>query len=525
MRALLIFPQLPPSFWTFKRSCQLAGRKALMPPLSLITIAALLPEHWEFRLVDLNTRRLQEGDWHWADMVLLTGMLVQREGLLSLIAEARRRGKTVVAGGPYPTSQPEEVLNAGADFLFQGEAEHTISPFLAALKEGRRRIVFKEDAKPDLTSSPAPRFDLLNFADYLTLGIQTSRGCPFNCEFCDIVNLYGRKPRYKAPDQILMELEAIYSLGWRGPVFFCDDNFIGNKDHAQGILSLLIPWMKSHGEPFNFWTQTSVNLGQDQEMIDLLTEANFSFIFLGVETPDAVLLSLSRKYQNLHHPLSQSISKINANGLSVVASFIIGLDGEEAGAGKRICKFVEENNIPLVMVNTLHVLPNTALWDRLQREGRLLPKRTSGNTSGGRLNYLPTRPESDIMAEYMDTIDRLYERSGYLARTFRSLLAMRPTRRTLARQRSEEVPPLVNKNPASLWSRRYDFATLLRLIWSQGIVANCRVQFWRQLLQMNRRNSSRLKKYLITLTMGESLAQMRDEVVRKGTSSSKCHQE
>jgi radical SAM superfamily enzyme YgiQ (UPF0313 family) len=238
-----------------------------------------------------------------------------------------------------------------------------------------------------------------------------------------------------------------------------------------------------------------------------------------------VLLSLSRKYQNLHHPLSQSISKINANGLSVVASFIIGLDGEEAGAGERICKFVEENNIPLVMVNTLQVLPNTALWDRLQREGRLLPKQTSGNTSGGRLNYLPTRPESDIMAEYLDTIDRLYERSGYLARTFRSLLAMRPTRQTLARQRGEEVPPSVNKNPASLWSRWYDFATLLRLIWFQGIVANCRGQFWRQLLQMNQRNPSRLKKYLITLTMGESLAQLRDDVLRQRTTLPKRHRD
>jgi radical SAM superfamily enzyme YgiQ (UPF0313 family) len=522
MRALLIFPQLPLSFWTFKRSCQLAGRKALMPPLSLITVAALLPQHWEFRLVDLNTCRLQDDDWQWADMVLLTGMLVQREGLLSLIAEARRRGKTVVVGGPYPTSLPEEVLDAGADFLFQGEAEHTISPFLAALKEGRRRSVFKEDTKPDLTFSPTPRFDLLNFADYLTLGIQTSRGCPFNCEFCDIINLYGRKPRYKAPEQLLMELSAIYSLGWRSTVFFCDDNFIGNKDHARGILNLLIPWMKSHGEPFNFWTQTSVNLGQDQEMIDLLTEANFSFTFLGVETPDVELLSRSRKYQNLHQPLSQSISRINANGLSVVASFIIGLDGEEAGAGERICKFVEENNIPLAMVNTLQVLPNTALWDRLQREGRLLPERTSGNSSGDRMNYLPTRPESDIMAEYLDAVDRLYERSGYLARTFRSLLAMRPTRRTLAKQRGEAVPPSVNKNPTSLWSCWQDIITLLRLIWSQGMVANCRGQFWRQLLQMKQRNPSRLKKYLISLTMGESLAQLRDEVIRKGTTPPKC---
>lgn len=515
MRVLLIYPELPFSFWSLKGSCRVMGGKTLMPPLSLITVAAMLPREWEFRLKDLNTGRLKDDDWAWAELVVLTGMIVQRQGLLSLIDEAHRRGKTVAVGGPYPTSLPREILAAGADFLFQGEAENTIPLFLTGLKEGKKSGVFQETAKPDLAISPTPRFDLLNFADYLAMGIQTSRGCPFNCEFCDIVSLYGRKPRYKEPGQVIKELEAIYDLGWRETVFFCDDNFIGDKDHARGILKLLIPWLKERGEPFGFMTQASVNLGQDLELIDLLTEANFCDIFLGVETPDVELLSSNRKYQNLKHPLGQTLSNINANGLTVIASFMIGFDGEEKGAGERICRFVEEYNIPLAMVNTLQVLPNTALWDRLKREGRLLPELTSGNNTGGRLNYLPTRPESEIMAEYTDVIDRLYERSGYLSRTFRSLLAMRPTRQALGQEKGGGKVAGVTREPKPLRSTWRELAGLMRLIWLQGIRPSCRVQFWRQLVTMYQRNPSRVRKYLANCVKGEDLVQLRQETLRQ----------
>ena len=330
-----------------------------------------LPAEWELRLADLNTRKLTEQDWEWADLIMFTAMLVQKESLLALIREAVKRGKTTVAGGAYPTSIPEEVLDAGVDFLVQGEAEDAMPLFLAALRDGAKSAVFEEPVEPDLTKSPVPRFDLLRFDDYTTLTMQTSRGCPFECEFCDVVNLYGRKTRHKTPDQVLTELETLYGLGWRKEVFICDDNFVGDKRHAHAVLHKIIPWMKNHGEPFSFTTQASVNLGQDKDLIDRLTEANISRIVVGVESPDENVLALTRKHQNIRHPLAQSLSNMNHNGLFVIASFIIGFDQEREGAGNRICEFVEELGIPMVTLNTLSILPNTCLWDRLKQEGRL----------------------------------------------------------------------------------------------------------------------------------------------------------
>jgi radical SAM superfamily enzyme YgiQ (UPF0313 family) len=303
MRVLLINPKFPNSFWSLQQSCDILGRKALMAPLGLLTLAALLPGDWEFRLADLNARRLRPEDWDWAELVMLSAMIVQRGGLLNLVREAKQRGKTVVVGGPYPTSVPQDILEAGADFLVRGEGETTIPRWLAAWRAGETHGVIEPDGRPDMSLSPVPRFDLLNLDDYIIVGVQTSRGCPFNCEFCDIVNLYGRKPRYKSPDQVLAELETLYNLGWRREVFICDDNFIGNHTHARAILDKLIPWMKSHGEPFSFWTQVSANLGQHAAMVDLLTAANFGTVFIGVESPDEEVLVGTRKYQNVKNPV------------------------------------------------------------------------------------------------------------------------------------------------------------------------------------------------------------------------------
>ncbi len=513
MRTLLINPEFPSSFWSFKETNAISGRKTLLPPLGLLTAAALLPPEWELRLADLNTGRLTAADWDWAELVMLTGMIIQRGDLLALVKEAKHRGKTVVVGGPYPTSVPEAVLAAGADFLVRGEGESTIPLLLAALTAGQSPGVFQVAEKPAMTASPAPRFDLLKMADYVSLTIQTSRGCPFECEFCDVINLYGRKPRYKSPNQVLAELETLYRLGWRGEIFIADDNFIGNKEHARKILLSLIPWLQGRGEPFSFWTQTSVNLGQDLEMIDLMTAANFSHVFLGVESPDPEVLSANRKYQNLKNPLEQSLANITANGLSPIASFIIGFDGETAGAGERLCAFVEKNHLPTVMLNTLQVLPNTALWDRLQREGRLLETETSGDNTMGRLNYRPSRPESEIMAEYRQAVNRLYQPAGYLRRALNHLLAMRPTRRAQGvRPAAPEAGQLPQNQgrPADL----REITALLKLIWRQGITGECRLQFWRQLLTIYRRNPSRVTRYLHTCGLGENLFHLRREILK-----------
>ena len=522
MRVLLINPEFPDSFWSLQESCKLLGRKTPMPPLGLLTVAALLPGDWELRLVDLNVQQLRAGDWEWAEFVMLSGMIVQREGLLHLIREAKQRRKTVVVGGPFATSVPQDILEAGTDFLVRGEGENTIPLWLAAQQAGATHGVIEPDGLPDMTLSPVPRFDLLNLSDYISVGIQTSRGCPFNCEFCDIVNLYGRKPRYKSPDQALAELELLFNLGWKREVFICDDNFIGNQTHARAILKKLIPWMQSHGEPFSFWTQVSANLGNQTAMVDLMTAANFGNVFIGVESPDEAVLVGNRKYQNLKNPLGQSLTNISTNGLGVVPSFIMGFDQETKGAGDRICAFVEEHNLPAVMLNLLQALPNTALWDRLKQENRLTEIEVSADMIDASFNFLPARPAPEIVAEYIRTVDYLYEPTKFLARTYRYFLAMRPTRAAAGRPKTPGHGNQKDRLP--FHARGEDLLALLKLFWRQGIVADFRQQFWRQLAGVCRHNRSRLIQYLTQCAMGENLFAIRESLLaRAGRSGAGQH--
>lgn len=505
MKALLVHPETPPSYWSFKELCAMIGCKALNPPLGLITVAAMLPDEWELRLVDLETTALTEDDWHWADIVMLSAMLVQREGVFRVVREAKQRGKPVVIGGAYPSSLPDELVEVGCDFVVKGEGEIAVPLLLDALKQGRNGGFIEAAEKPDLSVSPVPRYDLLNLHDYAVLTLQTSRGCPFDCEFCDIINLFGRKPRYKTPEQVIRELETIRRLGWYREIFISDDNFIGNKTHARSILAQVTPWQESHGMPFTFWTQTSVNLGQDKELIDLMTEANFSTVFVGVESPDEDVLRLHRKFQNVKNPLVESVNNICRNGLTVVASFIIGLDGEKPGAGDRIRSFIDLTDIPMVALNTLQILPNTALWNRLSREGRLLDDRTTGQSTGARLNYVPARPERDILNEFMGAWEHLYDPSRFLERTLRYFLAMRPTRKAMGLQKrpvESSVGTSSNQSLGDKWDR---FLSFLSLLWRQGVRPAYRGQFWRQLFQIRRRNPSRTVKYLNMCALGENM--------------------
>ena len=514
MRALLINPKTPLSFWSFPEQVIFSGRKALCPPLGLLTVAAMLPTDWDLRLVNLDAQNLTEADWNWTDLVMLSANIVQRESFLDLIAESKQRGKTVVVGGPYPTSVPDEAIKAGCDFLVRGEGENTIDLFLTALRQGQTNGVFEREDKPDITLSPIPRFDLVNFHDYLVISVQTSRGCPFDCEFCDIVNLYGRIPRCKTPDQVLAELEVIYRLGWRRDVFISDDNLIGNKAHAKTLLSKLLPWNKSLGEPFSFNAQVSVNLGQDLQMIDLMTEANFSNVFIGIESIDEDILFSAGKFQNIRNPLAESLDNINRNGLSVWASFIIGFDGEKKGAGERISSFVEQTGVPVVMLSTLKALPNTRLWERLKKEGRLLESATEvGTTAAGvRLNFVPSRPESEIITECVQAWDYLYQPSRFLARTYRYYLSMRPTRAAMGI--SKEYPVSVNNstNNRSVMESLQDVLGFARLCWRQGVKYDCRGQYWRQLYGILRKNPSRFALYIIRLVMGEDMFRLRQSL-------------
>jgi radical SAM superfamily enzyme YgiQ (UPF0313 family) len=514
MRALLINARSDFAFWTLRESIVFSGSKALSPPLGLITAAALLPEDWELRLVDRNIRFPDEEEWEWAEIVLVSGMLGQRTDMLSTVREARRRGKLTAVGGPYPTSLPRELLDAGADSVVSGEGEMSIPLFLDALKTRTHTGIIKSPERPDMQTSPVPRFDLLNLYDYQILLVQTSRGCPFECEFCDIINLLGRKPRYKSPDQVIVELRTLFDLGWRGTVFVGDDNFIGSRTHALAILEKLIPWQKSHGEPFGFLTQASVNLGKDLEMIDKLTEANFSNIFIGLESPDTSVLENAHKFQNVRNPIKDAVETINKNGLVVLGSFIVGFDNEEPGVADRMIALVEETAIPIVMVNMLNALPNTKLWDRLEKEGRLLDSMVvTDRMTGDRMNFVPSRPEADIFEEMVRVWDELYEPKRFYERTSRYFRRLRPTRAAMGiRPHTEEkrVPP------AGLpWKIRWRYLKgIFRFFYVQGIRPPYRAHFWRNLLMMVRENPSRIDIYLQTCGLGENMFHIREMLLK-----------
>jgi radical SAM superfamily enzyme YgiQ (UPF0313 family) len=500
---LLIYPQLPRSFWSFPEIIRLSGKKSMMPPAGLLTLASLMPESWSPRLVDCNVRPIREDDWKWADLVMVSAMLVQREEMLDIVAEAKKRGKTVVVGGPYPTSSPEEAFAAGCDFVVGGEGEYALPLLAKALENGGTGTVICAEAKTDMADVPVPRFDLIDLGDYDAMPVQTSRGCPFACEFCDVINLFGRLPRYKPVERIMEELRAVYEAGHRGTIFFTDDNFIGNPDRAREILLALIPWQKEHGEPFSFYTQASVNLGEKVDLIDLMTEANFSFVFIGIESPETDVLAGADKHQNTRHPLLESISTIHKNGLSVIGSFILGFDNETAGAGKRIEAFIEAANLAPVMINTLQAVPKTRLWDRLKAEGRML-EGTQGDMATGVMNFTPTRPLKEILTEQIEAWENLYEPSRFMARSLRYTLEMRPTRG--ASNPDNKHKTLVQfSSPTEKGNNLGQFRILFLLIWHYGLKSRHRGQFWRQMVTLCRKNPSRWRRYLSMLAMGYSI--------------------
>ncbi|MBE9126132.1 B12-binding domain-containing radical SAM protein, partial [Coleofasciculus sp. LEGE 07081] len=347
MRVLLVYPLFPKTFWSYEKILELVDRKVLLPPLGLVTVAAILPQDWEFKLVDRNIRAVTEEEWEWADVVILSAMIVQKPDLLDQIREAKRRGKRVAVGGPYPTSVPEEVQDVGVDYLILDEGEITLPMFIEAIQRGDKAGIFRSNGeKPNVTETPIPRFELLEFDAYDSMSVQFSRGCPFQCEFCDIIVLYGRKPRTKTPAQLLAELDYLYELGWRRGVFMVDDNFIGNKRNVKLLLKDLKVWQAEHQYPFRFNTEASIDLAQDSELMELMVECYFDAVFLGIETPDEDSLQLTKKFQNIRSSLADSVETITRAGLRVIAGFIVGFDGEKSGAGDRIVRFAEQTGIP-----------------------------------------------------------------------------------------------------------------------------------------------------------------------------------
>jgi hypothetical protein len=368
-----------------------------------------------------------------------------------------------------------------------------------------------------LTTSPIPRFDLIRFGDYRSITVQTSRGCPYNCEFCDVIHLFGCKPRYKTPKQVRAELEVLYNLGTRGSVFVVDDNFIGSRKHAQDLLQEITPWLTSRGNPFDFITQASVNLGQDQEMIDLMIAANFERVVIGIETPDENILKASQKQQNIRHPFIESLHNLKRQGMEVIGTFIIGFDGESRGAGERICQFIEQNSIPIAMLNLLQAPAYTSLWKRLEREGRLrsnMEQVGEGTFSG--FNFEPDRPETEILQEYIDAWNYLYEPSHFFRRAFLYHLAMPPVHHPNSDVADPSLPREQVSDQGLSWrSKLIEIKALYKILWWQGVQTSYRRQFWTQLIGMLRQNPTRLKMYLRTCAAGLDLIPMRNMVHEK----------
>ena len=488
----------------------LVGRKALIPPLGLLTVAALLPKDWEVKLVDRSIRSVTEDEWQWTDLVLVSSLIAQREDFLGQIREAKQRGKCVVVGGPYPTSVPSDAEAAGADYLVLDEAEITLPMFLKAMADDRRpanarrqrTTIFRADGeKPDVTKTPVSRYDLLEFDAYDMMSVQFSRGCPFLCEFCDIITLYGRRPRTKTPAQFLAELDLLYDLGWRQGVFLVDDNFIGHKRDVKLLLKALRRWQSEHRYPFRFDTEASIDLARDPELLRLMHESNFGAVFVGIETPDIASLALIKKVQNTRRPLVEDTRIIMRAGLRVMAGFIVGFDGEQPGAGRRIMRFVEEAAVPTANISLLEALPHTGLWKRLESQGRLLGS-TSGLTGTGQLNFVPTRPVDEIVTEYVDLVWDLYDPARYLDRVYRCF-------KTLGR-------PVCR--PAFVFPKWAEVKVALRalstLCWRQGVRRQTRWKFWHHVFSLLWAHPRAVEHYLAVCAHNEHFLVYR-EIVRE----------
>jgi radical SAM superfamily enzyme YgiQ (UPF0313 family) len=423
-KVLMIYPRFSAgSFWNYSITSELLGARYPTIPLGLITLAAMLPAHWTVRLVNRNTEELDDTDLDWADLVMTGGMLFQQADSLRLIRRAQAHGKPIAIGGPDATSSPH--IYAAADFRVLGEAEGIIDDFVAAWEAGERAGDFHAPKhQVDVTKSPVPRFDLLRFEDYLFVGVQFSRGCPFTCEFCDIIELYGRVPRTKSAPQMLAELDALYALGYRGHVDFVDDNLIGNKKAVRAFLPHLKAWQEAHDFPFEFSTEASINIADDAELLELMRACGFFAIFVGIESPDPDTLVAMKKKQNTRRSLTESVHRIYDAGIMVTAGFIIGFDSETGSIAGPMADFIEDAAIPVAMVGLLSALPNTQMTRRLISERRLYEGHDfhpdgRGDQCVQGLNFQTVRPRREILEDFSQVLGRIYEPAAFCGRVER----------------------------------------------------------------------------------------------------------
>jgi radical SAM superfamily enzyme YgiQ (UPF0313 family) len=409
------------SYWNYVDVCKMVGAKYPASPLGLLTVAALLPQQWEFKLVDANIEPVLDEHFEWADIVCVGGMLPQQASMLSLIERAHDFHLPVVAGGPDPTSQPE--LYQSADYLVLGEGEVTIPMFIADLEKGRSHGQYQSEEKADMRQAVVPRFDLIRFQDYLQIGIQYSRGCPFQCEFCNIVELFGRTPRTKTPEHITRELQTLFDLGHRGHIDIVDDNFIGNKRNAKQTLTAIREWSEQNRYPFYFSTECSINLADDEDLMQLMQDVDFRYIFIGIETPEETALLMTNKSVNVNRDIGDTMKRIYSHGMIVNAGFIIGLDFESDQIAENMIRCIRESGIAMAMLGMLYALPETKLSRRLILEGRLFedssnlkkdPSMIDQTTDG--LNFITNRPRLDILKDYRRIESTIYNAENYFKR-------------------------------------------------------------------------------------------------------------
>jgi radical SAM superfamily enzyme YgiQ (UPF0313 family) len=494
MKVLCVSPQFPETYWGQEHSMRLIGKRALLPPLGLLTVAAHLPRDWDVRLCDMNVRALEDADLAWADVVFLTGMLVQRPSMLEVAGRARAMGKLIVAGGPHATATPEAVA-PHVDCIVAGEAEDLMAPLCAALLAGRAALPprFVATGRPDLTRVPPPRYDLLDIGAYHAVGVQWGRGCPFRCEFCDIVELFGRKPRTKQPAQLCHELDVLLATGFRGSLFVVDDNFVGNRKGTLALLGPMADWMRAHDFPFQIFTEASIDLAGCDDLIAGMVAAGFDCVFVGIETPSPEALRETHKTQNLAMNLDVAVEKLIRSGLDVTAGFIMGFDADDAAALERQRDWVLRSPIPQAMMGILTALPGTQLERRLTQEGRLI-ERSSGETFG-RANFKTKLPETTLLSTYRDALERIYRPEEYFDRCLRAL----------------EIRPRTDARFSLPWG--YAARCLLGSMWRQGVTGRYRKAYWRFLGQVLRRVPRRIARAVALAIAGEHMIRYTRESV------------
>jgi radical SAM superfamily enzyme YgiQ (UPF0313 family) len=460
MKILFIYPSYPETFWSFKHALKLINKKAAHPPLGILTVAAMLPSEWQKKLIDMNIERLKDEDIAWADYVFISAMVVQKQSVKEVIARCKGMKKRIVAGGPLFTMETEEY--GDADSLILGEAEASISEFLEDFKNGKIKKIYSGGGLPDLSRTPAPLWSLIKMKKYASMNIQYSRGCPYDCEFCNITSLFGRVPRTKNANQILNELDSLYKNGWRGGVFIVDDNFMGNKEKLKKeILPRIIDWRKKHNGPFDFSTEISINLADDEELMDLMVEAGFDMVFVGIETPNEESLRECNKFNNTGRNLLASVQKIQNHGLEVTAGFIVGFDNDPPSIFERQISFIQNSGIVTAMVGLLNAPKGTRLYQRLKSAGRILEDAISGDNTDYSINFIPKMDFKQLLEGYKNIVTCIYSPKQYYKR--------------IASFFEEFRPPKIKRSGRF---RFYYLVGLLKLMFYLGMKEEGRRAYW-----------------------------------------------